>query len=154
MIRRPIYPGEAFAAYDPGTVVGVAVFGPDHRLAALVACKHEQGLGHLRDTGLPVVVEKPQVYSSSQVPPNALITLAVKAGQAAASCPRHYLVEPAKWKGQLPKEVCATRALAVLSADERAHVRATLASTSKKDDALDALALGLWASGRLDLVLR
>ncbi len=156
-MKRPLFPlGQAFVAYDPGTHVGIAAFHADHTLAALVACKHEDGIVHLRDTGLPVIVEKPEKYPWDSIPPNALITLAVKAGQAAgAVVPREaQFVTPKKWKGQIPKEVCATRALAVLSADERALVRASLASVKKQDDALDAMALGLWASGRLDLLAR
>lgn len=51
------------------------------------------------------------------------------------------LVEPSKWKGQLPKKVCNARVLRIL---EKSNASIGTAS----NHALDAIGLGLWALGR------
>lgn len=53
------------------------------------------------------------------------------------------LVEPSKWKGQLPKKVCNDRVWNILL---RQHVYEEIGKPS--EHALDAIGIGLWALGR------
>ena len=50
---------------------------------------------------------------------------------------------PREWKGQVPKEICHTRALAKLSDEERARIQLPRDAKAKLD-VLDAVALGLF----------
>lgn len=49
------------------------------------------------------------------------------------------LVEPSKWKGQLPKEVCRNRVLQTLPG---------LTNETMSSHAFDAIGIGLWEQGR------
>ena len=157
--QAPDFRGRAFIAYDPGTHAGLAVYLPEcgtHRLRVLLEVAHVKALEHLRDSNLPIVVELPQVYPGERgkVPPNSLIKLAFKAGEAAGASghPAEYVL-PATWKGSIDKPVIHKRALRVLSAEERAIVRPFVDAQKagkKVDDALDAMSIGLWAAGRID----
>lgn len=56
------------------------------------------------------------------------------------------LVEPSKWKGQLPKKICNDRVLAILNRMEPYTSTAEIGRIS--NHALDAIGLGLWALGK------
>lgn len=138
-------------AIDPGTTgknLGFARFVGGYLIDA-----GEGSLATLmpRIPGVDVIVfEMPQFYrpKESKGDPNKLAKLVKQIGviQGIALCNgcttfHEYL--PAQWKGQLPKDVCARRAREVLTAQD--------AQIHGKDNAWDAVALGLWHLGRLKM---
>jgi len=142
-----------FVAIDPGADTGLAAFGPCAELLQLTSLPHAQALAYVRNYPGLLVCEVPKVYPVQQnkVNPNDLITLALKVGGLVAVAPAYLIVEPANWKGGLAKDVTARRSLAALRDSEKPIVRALLdsASESKVHNALDALAIGFWASARI-----
>lgn len=149
--EKPDMRGRAFAAVDPGENSGAAIFNAEGQLVELHQGKRDEVREALRLAWVPLVVEKPQVYPYSKARPNDLITLATYAGMLAAMGPAHVFVLPATWKGQLDPTLIPKRALPCLDEAERGVVRAGLANRKKIDDALDAMALGLWCLGRFDV---
>lgn len=103
-----------------------------------------------------VVYERPQIYraSKSKGDPNDLIGLAAVGAGVVMLYPgaRVLTPTPAEWCGQLPK---ATRGRA--SASPRARrilsrlTSIELPRAPDQHDALDAVGLGLWALGRLEI---
>lgn len=154
-------------AVDPGKVrSGLAVL-VDGQLAAarLVpgAGRDQPAASPLRElcaghSGV-LVVEVPQVYDPSKSPARArdLVDLAVVAGAWTGYGAGLGLtvreVNPARWKGQLPKHVTAERARAVLTTEERDLLDAELSRVrrSLRHNVLDAVALVLVEAGRLKL---
>ena len=145
-------------AVDPGVHASgwalLAGSGPP----ALVAC----GL-HRVDPSLfdewPVsidvlAIEVPQVYRAgrSRGDPSDLVDLAIAAGRAieAVGAGEVRRLRPAEWKGQTPKAICHRRARALLGPDELGRLELCLAPVARplRHNVLDAVALGLWASGR------
>lgn len=103
-----------------------------------------------------LAIEKPQVYPRSPVPPNDLITLALKAGRYIGAFESPGLeavtVLPHEWKGNLPKDICEARVRKHLSVGELALV-ATGAGVpmSLQNNMWDAIGIGLhvWRRVRL-----
>jgi len=96
-----------------------------------------------------VVIELPQVYrrTLSKGDPNDLINLAVVCGAIAAQFPNVRFVRPAEWGKQIPKAIKNTRALAMLSDEEKSRIEYPKAK-SLSHNVLDAVAIGLWALKR------
>lgn len=161
-------------AVDPSLrSAGVAVFGEaagDLRFAARVTLPYSaaecgaraENMAHKIKTTIPmalrplvdvVVYEWPQIYtrSKSKGDPNDLIALAAigAAFTAMMNAPIVKTPTPAEWAGQLPKTTKgdpwasprAARVAARLTPAERVLV-------PDSHDAIDAVALGLWALGR------
>ncbi len=97
------------------------------------------------------IIEIPQVYPMAQQKgdPNDLIKVAygagVYAGRLIAMGAAVKTVKPREWKQQLPKAVCHARSWKKLTPTEQALVTTRLDRLTKKDDLLDAVALGQWA---------
>ena len=127
--------------------------------AGLVAC----GLGDPRSSEKHVAkeihdawIEAPVIYPRSKADPSDILKLARDAGEwggiykVLVALVRY--VEPAEWKGQLPKDVCHARMWLKLSEEEKAIVDAACRglAPSKRHNVLDAVAIGVWvrATGR------
>jgi hypothetical protein len=101
-----------------------------------------------------LVIEIPQVYraSMSKGDPNDLIKVAIEAGRwierAKLAGMDVTCTLPNEWKGQVPKAIHHKRAESTLTASERMNLPATLCE-SKRHNAMDAVALGLWRLARL-----
>jgi hypothetical protein len=101
-----------------------------------------------------VWIESQVIYPRSKVPPNDIIKLAHDAGRwwgiyESLGCAVH-MVEPAQWKGQVPKAIHHKRVIAKLSSVERETVEFGLKgiAPSKQHNVLDAVGLGLFAGKR------
>lgn len=144
-----------FVSIDPGAATGWAIWN----LSSLVECglgdprlslKHIVHADHPIDVVNDVWIEWPVIYPRSKVRPNDILTLARCAaefggGYKALGVAVHY-VEPATWKGQLPKEVHHPRVWAALRDTERALVDEACQgmAPSKRHNVLDAVGLGQW----------
>ncbi len=141
-----------YVSIDPGLTTGWALWAP-----GLVAC----GLGDPRSSKLHMAsnltglwVESQVIYPRSKVPPNDIVKLAHGAGRwcgiyEVLGVPWH-LVEPAEWKGQVPKPVHHARIWAKLSPEEQDVVGRCLKGVpaGQRHNALDAVGLGLWVRER------
>jgi hypothetical protein len=135
----------ALLAIDPGEHTGWAVFDV---IGVLIGC----GLGdpHV-ERAARVVIELPQVYPQQQVPPNDLIALAFLAGRYASKAgdgAEISTILPHQWKGNMPKDVCAARVRFKLAPEEKAVVDAISVPKGQKHNVMDAIGIGLFASGR------
>lgn len=142
----------AFAAVDPGENSGVAVFTADGELRAAMQGKLADAVEYLRQLNIPCIVEKPQVYPHAPARPNDLITLALRAGMfLGVAAAGSLTVLPREWKGGTDKPIIHRRAIALLGPGERAYLSGLAAALGPKDDDVqDAIALGLYAAGRVD----
>jgi hypothetical protein len=142
-------------AIDPGIETGWALF--DGRTRRLLAC----GAGERWPGPVArVLIERPQVYSArlSKGNPNDLITLAIRVGRylerlGALGVPideSRDTVLPNAWKGQVPKGVHNRRVLGGLDPEDRATADRCLTPLANglRDDAIDAIGLGVWAFER------
>jgi len=99
-------------------------------------------------------IESPVIYPRSKVPPNDIVKLARDAGRWAGIYEVHAVqvnfIEPATWKGQVPKEIHHKRIRASLNGYEKEILAAALEGISpgKQHNVLDAVGIGLWARGR------
>ena len=156
------------AHIDPGVHgCGVSIFVADQ----LAFAQYASGLGgqihpllepipHLEELlshSAPiacVVVEMPQVYDAAKQRGDQrdIVKLAMVAGEilcAARPFTKAALpVEPASWKGQVPKDVLIERIKSKLSAEEIAAVELPDAA-SLQHNVWDAVGLGLWHHRRL-----
>jgi hypothetical protein len=136
-------------AVDPGNSTGIAVFANDH----LTHVWHVSDMGEAEIMapleGERVIIERPTIYPKMRVPPNDILTLAIRVGRYQewyeSQGARVTLVEPRTWKGQVPKPIHHKRILAKLFTNE---LRA-LGEYRTQIDVLDAVGLGLWALKRL-----
>lgn len=132
----------------PGNNTGVAVF--ESRVLVQCALWGEKLAAAERCEVL--VIELPQVYPGArEEDPNDLIQVARSVGmwEQATECNEVYLVHPRKWKGTVAKEIHNRRTLAKLEPRERALLEALYLPASKRHNVIDAIALGLWATGRM-----
>jgi hypothetical protein len=131
-------------AIDPGNHTGWALFLHGGLIACGTGTPPSQGVAH-------AVIEYPQVYPRSPVPPNSIVKLAFTAGRLVGELrlvADIKMVLPHDWKGDLPKDVCAARAMKKLNAGElRVVAEAREIIKGKFDDVMDAVALGLYAFG-------
>jgi len=131
----------ALLAIDPGEHTGWAVFDG--------ACLWGCGSGDPPvERAKRAVIELPQVYPSHPVPPNDLITLAFLAGRYAGRGADVSTVFPHQWKGNLPKDVCAARVRAKLSAREREIIGRCGVTEKQLHNVMDAIGVGLFSMGR------
>lgn len=95
-----------------------------------------------------VVIEKMKVYefAKQKGAQGDIVDLAHLGGALTALARRSRLVEPASWKGQVPKDVVKGLVEARLSAEELATLEACLAgiAPSKRHNVYDAAGIGLW----------
>ena len=145
-------------AVDPGVhACGVAVFR-DTKLERAAYVESGGGPLQLRDAvkhwlaltePARLVVEKPQVYQArlQKGDPNDLIDLAVVVGTMLTILPDSETVLPARWKGQVPKEIMNVRVMSKLAPAEEARV--SWPKARLRHNVIDAIGIGLWAVGRL-----
>jgi hypothetical protein len=138
-------------AIDPGKDLGWAFFAD----GVLFAC----GLAgepriEIFDGAEIVVCEEPQIYRRARARPDDLIKLTRIVGRCeelARACGATFnVVKPARWKGQVPKEICHRRLEAKLSKLERSVLEADAAGVParKRHNVLDAIGIGMWRLGR------
>ena len=148
----------ALLAVDPGANQGWAYFASVRRTLASdpVWTLRDCGLGAIPATlYVPIaVIEQPMIYPGGHERPNDLITLAISAGRTAgvlqtrhSACEVRWIL-PRAWKGTIAKEICTARIEARLAPEETAIVLRTGLPRSKVHDVLDAVGLGLFATGR------
>jgi hypothetical protein len=142
-------------AIDPGAKTGWALFQsrverPWHLAACGVVCPQDHlWLGGLEDLDL-VVIENPQIYPSSKVPPNDILTLARIVGRYeerfAGRAERIELVKPREWKGSVNGDIMARRIESALSAYDKDVMRGCLVGTAEgyRHNAIDAIGLAQW----------
>lgn len=147
-------------AIDPGKNTGWAIWTLDGCLSAcglgveslvevLEQVRPQTSLASWR-----AVYEHPEYQPSRRVSPNDIITLAVRCGVVLGRLSEAFgfswvPARPSEWKGSVPKGVHQTRYLKVMAPVDRAKLDAALAEHSKKDDIVDACALGHWYYRRL-----
>ena len=97
-----------------------------------------------------LTIEDQQIYRKSPINAHSLLAVARVVGAVVAyyQFPKFVLVPPAKWKGQLPKDVCNRRTLSKLTDSELYQVEVAPCPASLKHNLLDAVGIGLWASRR------
>lgn len=140
-------------AIDPGADMGWALF----ESATLISC----GLGQPDGTALRiarVAIERPMIYPGprQKARPRDVITLALRAGEAAGLYARVYGVtpeyfEPDEWKGgSISKEAHHPRIWKRLNGTERRLVSTNCGRLpeKKQHNVLDAIGIGLFALGR------
>ena len=150
---KNLFPGTVFAAIDPGAHSGVARFDEYGRIEYVYQGKLLDAVGLIASWRVPIIVEVPQIYPNARARPNDQITLAVRAGMFIGAAPRGCAIEvkPREWKGQADKDVIHKRAARCFDEAERAYLLSVASTFGKKDDDVqDAIALGLYACGRVD----
>jgi hypothetical protein len=105
------------------------------------------------------VSEIPQVYregQSANVDPADLTNLAGVVGAVIGALNPNevHTYVPAKWKGQVPKDIHNKRILARLDAEERAILDAVKCPASLKHNVIDAVGIGLFHLGRIGGVMK
>lgn len=144
-------------AIDPGATAGWAVF--DRReLVEAGAWPRARVLStppFVEDCSV-VVLEYPRIYPQGRHPsdPNKSVRpLILMVGDLQGFYRRRgvetELVEPKKWKGQVPKEVHHRRMLKRLSAAEADRMPRRPRAQDHDHNMLDAVALGLWKLQRM-----
>ncbi len=146
-------------AIDPGADAGWALFNDAGRLASCGLSADDDKSG--APSGLPlarVLIECPKLRPWGEKNPNAILTLARRAGEWGGYYYDH-LVEyltPNDWKGTTKKEIDHARTWSRLDATEQGIVdrffkaapgRNGLAP-SRRHNVLDAIGLGLFGVGR------
>lgn len=142
-----------YLAIDPGISTGWALL---NAAGTLVACARGQDF----PTCKHAVIELPQVYRAgvSRTNPKDLITLAVRVGQYKERLEVRGatvgLVQPASWKGQVPKAIHHPRVFNSLAADEKRIASQALKNITENqaEDVWDAIGLAKEAlrGGRFD----
>ena len=97
-----------------------------------------------------LTIEDQQIYRRSPINAHSLLAVARVVGAVIAyyDFVPHAIVSPAKWKGQLPKEVCNRRTLSKLTDLELRQFEIAPCPASLKHNLIDAIGIGLWASRR------
>jgi len=97
-----------------------------------------------------LTIEDQQIYRRSPINAHSLLAVARVVGAVIAyyDFVPSVIVAPAKWKGQLPKDVCNRRTLAKLTQNELNQIEAAPCPKSLKHNLLDAVGIGLWATRR------
>lgn len=148
-------------AIDPGACAGWAIFTESGLAACGITktdCRSVQMAHPSHPTLEPdtLAVELPQIYPQIPGDPNDLITLAFLAGRmiefqfSVARIRKLHIFKPREWKGQMKKDVCASRVWDRLTPDERVVCsRAGHAiADSYQHNMMDAIGIGLHALGR------
>ncbi len=97
-----------------------------------------------------LIIEDQQIYKRSPINAHSLLAVARVVGAVLAyyNFPTFDLVSPAKWKGQLPKDVCNRRTLSKLTESELRQLEIAPCPPSLKHNLIDAVGIGLWATKR------
>lgn len=104
-----------------------------------------------------LIMEHPQIYrpTESQGDPNDLAGMIFQVGRFAQYYAMTYrtdfkVIEPAQWKRQLPKDICASRVWELLNPNEQTAVSRCGRGLSKKAllDMMDAVGIALFGAGR------
>ena len=97
-----------------------------------------------------LTIEDQQIYRRSPINAHSLLAVARVVGAVIAyyDFVPSVIVAPAKWKGQLPKDVCNRRTLAKLTQSELKQFDSAPCPASLKHNLIDAIGIGLWASRR------
>ena len=97
-----------------------------------------------------LLIEDQQVYRNSGVDANSLLAVARVVGGVAFHVKpgKIELVRPARWKGQVPKEICNRRTVAKLTPSEKVLLELSNCPASLEHNLLDAIGIGLWAIRR------
>ena len=142
-------------AIDPGASTGWAIFSDDGELVR--CCQGNPPISWFGCIPSKVLIERPQVYPRSKVPPNDLITLALLAGRYEERFDRmgsvvEYIL-PHAWKGTLDKAIVHERMWVKLNPREQAaiHKGGVGVPPKKREDMLDACAMGKVHWGGLHL---
>lgn len=143
-----------YLAIDPGACSGWALFTVNRCLfrCGISEPPHSLPLDlHIAE----VLIERPRIYPGGRTKnPNDIVTLALTAGEWAGGFKERGIytryVEPQKWKGSTPKAIHQPRILAKLTRVEQAIVELELkkVAKSKRNNAVDAIGLGLFMVGR------
>lgn len=160
-------------AIDPSlTATGVAVLGESKIVhAAFCRCSNDGSLAErisamsdavdaallvhadLQPPGL-VVIERPRVNTvthGGKADPDDLIKLAILVGALAMRWKKAgfdvRMVQPAEWKGQVPKEITMQRVMSALSQEETKAVHLPFAQ-SLHHNVWDAVGIALWVANR------
>lgn len=109
-----------------------------------VNCPYSRSLADL------VVIEKMQVYKRSKGDPEDLIDLSILGGRLSTLGLECRFVEPAAWKGQVPKTVVERLVRERLTASENETLREALVgiAAGKRHNVYDAVGIGLHHLGR------
>jgi hypothetical protein len=108
---------------------------------------YDAGVTNTKD--IEGVVEIPQAYRGSPVPPGTLIDLAAAAGAIRGAIGGVWtMVYPRVWKKQVPKAIMNTRILERLSPDERSRISLPK-NKARQTDVIDAIGIGLYKLNRL-----
>jgi hypothetical protein len=142
-------------AIDPGKRTGWAVFDATGKLTGAGWSNEHTILDEPPITldKRDVVIEKPVVYPTRNVPAGDLIDLAVLVGDLRGFYRRHgfevCLVAPRTWKGTVPKPIHHKRVLDALTPEERASLPTRPRARDFDHNMLDAVGLGLWKLKRI-----
>lgn len=101
-----------------------------------------------------LIIEDQQIYRRSPINAHSLLAVARVVGAVVSyyDFAKFILVPPAKWKGQLPKDVCNRRTLSKLTEEELRQVKVAPCPPSLRHNLIDAVGIGLWANGRRKFV--
>lgn len=107
-------------------------------------------MGLISTLGVTSVLEVPQIYQTAQQKGRQsdiakLLFTAGAVGMILGELGSLLCTEPHPWKGNLPKEVTASRAKAKLSAEELATIE-----WPEDHNVWDGIALGMWRLSRLE----
>lgn len=149
MQRQELH-GDKLIAVDPGNKTGVAVFSTrHHRLLWAGTCRPEQGYKFIDlAEGALIYAEIPWIYPTgrSTASPNAIIKTALHLGlflgPLVTKAKEINYLQPAAWKGQVPKEVHQSKIAEALDPKERDMWDLV------GPDARDAIGIGLFALKR------
>ena len=143
------------AAIDPGLCTGFCLLDTQRGSLWCYAGAHDDLNAWLKiRQAASAIIERPAIYPKQKARPADIITLALRAGEAAgrfacSNVPVRY-VEPAEWKRQIPKEICEGRIRALLTPLELSGMDACLGkiAAGKRNNAVDAVGLALFMVGR------
>ena len=142
--------GNKLIAIDPGNKTGVAIFSLWHtRLLWAGTCRPEQGHKFIDlAEDACIYAEIPKIYPTGRSPasPNAIIKTALHlglfVGPLIVKAKEINYLEPAKWKGQVPKAIHQSKIAEALDPKER-DIWDLMGP-----DARDAIGIGLFALKR------
>jgi hypothetical protein len=135
---------------DPGKKTGWAYFKGE----ALDACGLAEPPFRVPFLTKLVLIEKPMIYPRSKARPNDIVELAIVAGQISAQwAPYVTWVLPRQWKGTIDGDAMHVRIIKTLTEAERGvyFAAADEVAESYRHNIADAIGIGLWKLGRLDL---
>lgn len=114
----------------------------------------------LQTDDFALIVELPQVYRKSKGDPNDLLSLAAIVGALTVSMSPSFAeaYRPARWKGQVPKDIMIRRIKELIKPEEWEVIRLPEWTHKLKQDkehrlahnVYDAIGIGMYHVGRLD----